>query len=69
MKNSVSWEERNIREKSIIIIYIKIILSEKYKFNFEEEQRSILKNPPKVLLQEKKMSDSLNCPWRGIIKN
>lgn len=49
MKNSVSWEEKNIREKSIIIIYIKIILSEKYKFNFEEEQRSILEKSSKSI--------------------
>lgn len=49
MKNSVSWEERNIPEKSIIIIYIKIILSEKYKFNFEEEQRSILEKSSKSI--------------------
>lgn len=49
MKNSVSWEERNIREKSIIIIYIKIILSEKYKFNFEEKQRSILEKSSKSI--------------------
>lgn len=69
MKNSVSWEERNIREKSIIIIYIKIILSEKYSSISRRSREVSLKNPPKVLLQEKKMSDSLNCPWRGIIKN
>lgn len=49
MKNSVSWEERNIPEKNIIIIYIKIILSEKYKFNFEEEQRSILEKSSKSI--------------------
>lgn len=49
MKNNVSWEERNIREKSIIIIYIKIILSEKYKFNFEEERRNILEKSSKSI--------------------
>lgn len=47
MKNSVSWEERNIREKSIIIIYIKIILSEKYSSTSRRSREVSLKNPPK----------------------